>query len=145
MMKFNHLAGRKLNMEELMGGDSDFSEKNPEWKKELEESGLGKKLQEYSNLQMEGADVFHSTFSGLKSFPFFSELGNWFLPFDPSYSEIANLFPDESKNSLLKTAILDSGHMCNSDKYSFCLSLAQIPQAQREMMMSRMGGQNRKR
>lgn len=142
MMKFNHLAGRKLNMEELMGGDSDFSEKNPEWKKELEESGLGKKLQEYSNLQMEGADVFHSTFSGLKSFPFFSELGNWFLPFDPSYSEIANLFPDESKNSLLKTAILDSGHMCNSDKYSFCLSLAQIPQAQREMMMSRMGAES---
>jgi len=142
MMKFNNLAGRKLNMDELMGGDSDFSEKNPEWQKELEDSGLGKKLQEYSNLQMEGADVFHSTFSGLKSFPFFSEVSNWFLPFDPSYSEIANLFPEESKNNLLKTAILDSGHMCNSDKYSFCLSLAQIPQAQREMMMTRMGSES---
>lgn len=139
MMKLNNLAGRKLNMDELMGGDSDFSEKNPEWQKELEESGLGKKLQEYSNLQMEGADVFHSTFSSLKHFPFFSELSNWFLPFDPSYSEIASLFADERANSLLKTAILDSGHMCNSDKYSFCLSLAQIPQAQRDMMMGRMG------
>jgi tetratricopeptide (TPR) repeat protein len=141
MMKFNNLAGRKLNMEELMG-DSDFSEKNPEWQKELEESGLGKKLQEYSNLQMEGADVFHSTFSGLKSFPFFSEMGNWFLPFDPSYSEIAMLFPDDNKNNLLKTAVLDSGHMCNSDKYSFCLSLAQISQSQREMMMGRMGAES---
>lgn len=139
MMKLNNLAGRKLNMDELMGGDSDFSEKNPEWQKELEESGLGKKLQEYSNLQMEGADVFHSTFSSLKHFPFFSELSNWFLPFDPSYSEIASLFPDEKANNLLKTAVLDSGHMCNSDKYSFCLSLAQIPQAQRDMMMGRMG------
>ena len=125
-----------------MGGDSDFSEKNPEWKKELEDSGLGKKLQEYSNLQMEGADVFHSTFSSLKSFPFFSEISNWFMPFDPAYSEIANLFPGESQNNLLKTAILDSGHMCNSDKYSFCLSLAQIPQAQREMMMNRMGAES---
>ncbi|MDH6309577.1 tetratricopeptide (TPR) repeat protein [Dysgonomonas sp. PFB1-18] len=142
MMKFNNLAGRKLNMEELMGGDSDFSEKNPEWQKELEESGLGKKLQEYSNLQMEGADVFHSTFSGLKSFPFFSEMGNWFLPFEPSYSEIAMLFPDDNKNNLLKTAVLDSGHMCNSDKYSFCLSLAQISQSQREMMMGRMGAES---
>lgn len=141
MMKFNNLAGRKLNMEELMG-DTDFSEKNPEWQKELEESGLGKKLQEYSNLQMEGADVFHSTFSSLKSFPFFSEMSNWFLPFDPSYSEISSLFPDENQNNLLKAAVLDSGHMCNSDKYSFCLSLAQIPQAQRDMMMGRMGAES---
>jgi tetratricopeptide (TPR) repeat protein len=141
MMKLNSLAGRKLNMDELMGGDGDFSEKNPEWQKELEESGLGKKLQEYSNLQMEGADVFHSTFSGLKSFPFFSEMSNWFLPFDPSYSEISSLFPDE-KNSLLKTAVLDSGHMCNSDKYSFCLSLAQISQAQRDMMMGQLGAES---
>lgn len=138
MMKLNNLAGRKLNMEELMG-DSDFSDKNPEWQKELEESGLGKKLQEYSNLQMEGADVFHSTFSNLKHFPFFSEISNWFLPFDPSYSEISSLFPKEKGNTILKAAVLDSGHMCNSDKYSFCLSLAQIPQAQRDMMMSRMG------
>ncbi|MFV0331763.1 MAG: tetratricopeptide repeat protein [Dysgonomonas sp.] len=138
MMKINNLAGRKLNMEELMG-DTDFSEKNPEWQKELEESGLGKKLQEYSNLQMEGADVFHSTFSGLKSFPFFSEMGNWFLPFDPSYSEFVSFFPEDNSNNLLKTAILDSGHMCNSDKYSFCLSLLQISPAQREMMMGKMG------
>lgn len=141
MMKFNNLAGRKLNMDELMG-DADFSEKNPEWQKELEESGLGKKLQEYSNLQMEGADVFHSTFSGLKNFPFFSEMSNWFLPFDPSYSEILSLFPEDNNNNLLKTAVLDSGHMCNSDKYSFCLSLTQIPQAQRDMMMGRMGAES---
>lgn len=142
MMKINNLAGRKLNMEELMGGDADFSEKNPEWQKELEESGLGKKLQEYSNLQMEGADVFHSTFSGLKSFSFFSEMGNWFLPFDPSYSEFTSFFPEDAGSNLLKTAILDSGHMCNSDKYSFCLSLLQISPAQREMMMGKMGAES---
>ena len=142
MMKFNNLAGRKLNMEELMGGDTDFSEKNPEWQKELEESGLGKKLQEYSNLQMEGADVFHSTFSGLKHFSFFSEISNWFMPFDPSYSELMSLFPEDSGSNLLKTAVLDSGHMCNSDKYSFCLSLLQISPAHRDMMMGRMGAES---
>lgn len=142
MMKFNNLAGRKLNMDELMGGDSDFSEKNPEWQKELEESGLGKKLQEYSNLQMEGADVFHSTFSSLKHFPFFSEISNWFLPFDPSYSEFSILFPENNTSDLLKAAVVDSGHMCNSDKYSFCFSLLQIPAAQREMMLGRMGAES---
>lgn len=141
MMKFNNMAGRKLNMEELMG-EAEFSEKNPEWQKELEESGLGKKLQEYSNLQMEGADVFHSTFSGLKHFPFFSEMSNWFLPFDPRYSEFLSLFPPDNTNNLLQAAVIDSGHMCNSDKYSFCLSLLQIPGNQREIMLGRMGAES---
>lgn len=142
MMKFNSLAGRKLNMEELMGGDVDFSDKNPEWQKELEDSGLSKKLQEYSSLQMEGADVFHSTFAGLKNYPFFSDLSNWFLPFDASYSELIPLFPNVQRNSIMQSAIVDSGHMCNSDKYSFCLSLLHISSQQREMVMGRMGAES---
>ena len=138
MMKFSNIAGKKVNMEDLMG-ETDFMEKNPDWQKELEDSGLSKKLQEYSELQMEGADVFHSTFANLKSFPFFSEMSNWFLPFDKNYSLIADLFPQEKKETLLNIAIAESGHMCNSDKYSFCLSLLQISSGQREMMMNRMG------
>jgi len=140
MMRFNSMAGKKLNMEDLMN-ETDFSEKNPEWQKELEESGLVDKLQEYSNLQMEGADVFHSTFAGLKNFPFFRDMSNWFLPFDTSYSEFTGLFPDQ-KNSLLKTAIVDSTHMCDSDKYSFCLSLLQISPEQREHMMHQLGAES---
>lgn len=140
MMKFNSMAGKKLNMEELMG-DLDFSDKNPEWKKELEESGLADKLQEYSNLQMEGADVFHSTFSHLKNFPFFRELSNWFLPFDTSYSELQDLTPATGDNVLF-SALLSSGHMCDSDKYSFALSLLQIPSQQREMMIHQFGAES---
>lgn len=140
MMRFNTLAGKKLNIEDLMS-ENDFSDKNPEWQKDLEESGLVNKLQEYSNLQMEGADVFHSTFAGLKHFPFFRELSNWFLPFDTSYSEIQGLFPNQ-KESLLKTAIVDSSHMCDSDKYSFCLSLLQISSAQRNHMMHQLGAES---
>ncbi|NDW18896.1 hypothetical protein D0T53_08215 [Dysgonomonas sp. 216] len=139
MMKFNSMAGRKLNMEELMSGDIDFSEKNPEWKKELESSGLAGKLQEYSNLQMEGADVFHSTFAHLKNFSFFSEFSNWFIPFDISYSELLDLFNGNGSENLLYSAILNSGHMCNSDKYSFAFSLLQLPESQREMMLRRFG------
>lgn len=141
MMKFSNIAGKKISMEDLMG-ETDFMDKNPDWQKELEDSGLSKKLQEYSELQLEGADVFHSTFSGLKSFPFFSEMSNWFMPFDKSYSEISELFPHENKDSLLNIAIADSGHMCNSDKYSFSLSLLQVPTSQREMMMNRMGAES---
>ncbi|MFR9166993.1 MAG: hypothetical protein ACLVKO_12575 [Dysgonomonas sp.] len=142
MLRFNTLAGKKLNMDDLMGMTDDFSEKNPEWKKELENSGLADKLQEYSNLQMEGADVFHSTFSNLKSFPFFSEMSNWFLPFDTTYSELQSLFPDAESGSLLYKAILASGHMCDSDKYSFCFSLLQLPESQRNLMLQRFGAES---
>jgi len=139
MMKFNSLAGKKLNMQDLMG-ETDFADKNPDWKKELEDSGLANKLQEYSNLQMEGADVFHSTFAGLKNFPFFREMSNWFLPFDINYSELQSLtFEKDGLSGLLKTAVLSSGHMCDSDKYSFALSMLQIPSGQRQMMLSRFG------
>lgn len=141
MMKFSSRAKRKLNMEDFIS-ETDFSEKNPEWKKDLEDSGLANKLQEYSNLQMEGADVFHSTFANLKHFPFFKELSNWFLPFDPSYSELQNLNSQDNKDNLLYTAILNSGHMCNSDKYSFSFSLMQIPQSQRDMMMQQFGAES---
>ena len=139
MMKFNSLAGKKLNMQDLMG-ETDFADKNPDWQKELENSGLANKLQEYSSLQMEGADVFHSTFSNLKNFSFFGELSNWFLPFDAQYSELQPLFSDkDGLNGLLQTAVLNSSHMCNSDKYSFALSLLQIPVSQRQMMAGRFG------
>ncbi len=139
MMKFNSLAGKKLNMQDLMG-ETDFADKNPDWQKELENSGLANKLQEYSSLQMEGADVFHSTFSNLKNFPFFGELSNWFLPFDIQYSELQPLFSDkDGLSGLLQTAVLNSNHMCNSDKYSFALSLLQIPVSQRQMMAGRFG------
>lgn len=139
MMKFNSLASKKLNMQDLMG-ETDFAEKNPDWQKELESSGLANKLQEYSSLQMEGADVFHSTFSNLKNFPFFGELSNWFLLFDTQYSELQPLFLEkEGLNGMLQAAVLNSNHMCNSDKYSFALSLLQIPESQRQMMAGRFG------
>ena len=139
MMKFNSLAGKKLNMQDLMG-ETDFAEKNPDWQKELESSGLANKLQEYSSLQMEGADVFHSTFSNLKNFPFFGELSNLFLLFDTQYSELQPLFLEkEGLNGMLQAAVLNSNHMCNSDKYSFALSLLQIPESQRQMMAGRFG------
>lgn len=137
MMRFSSKAGRKLSMEDFMN-DSDLADKNPEWKKDLEASGLADKLQEYTELHLEGADVFHSTFANLKSFPFFRELSNWFLPFDEGYSQLMDLTA-RSKNNLLLTAISKSGYMCDSDKYSFCMSLLQIPEQQHQMIAMQLG------
>lgn len=137
MMKLSSKAGRKLSMEDLTS-DIDLSGKNPEWKKELEDSGLADKLQEYSELHLEGADVFHSTFANLKNFPFFRDLDNWFLPYDTKYSQFLDL-TYRNKSNVLMTAVSKSGYMCDSDKYSFSFSLLQIPEQQHQMLAARMG------
>lgn len=121
----------KMDMENLLNSD-DWEETNPQWQDMIEESGISDKLQELSELQMEGADVYMSTFSMLKSFPFFSDTVNWLLPFDPSHTAVHNLFKNDEKSIL--SAFVGSQAMCNSDLYSFCLSILQMPESQREMM-----------
>lgn len=131
MIKISPMIKNKLESEALSKPD-DWSEENPEWSEMLEQSGLGEKLQELTNLQLEGADVYMSTFSVLKNFPFFNETANWFLPFDPEISHISELFSDKDKSLL--SAFLNNSIICNSDKYSFSLSVMQMPLAQRDMM-----------
>ncbi len=114
-------------------GTADF---NPEWQEILEQSGIADKIKELNDLQMEGSDVFLSTFSGLKNFPFFQEMGNWFRLFTPGHTALQGIFPDEEadKNNFMRL-LAGSHFLCNSDKYSLCLSLKQIPDSQRKMTM----------
>jgi tetratricopeptide (TPR) repeat protein len=122
-------------------GEGGLEKKNPEWQKILDESGLTDKLQEFSELQLEGADVFHSTFSNLKSYPFFQEMSNWFLPFNPRHSSIRQLFSDKSEGASLIETMLRSSLICNSDKYSFCFSVMMMPENYRRMMITQLGAE----
>ena len=115
-------------------------EANPEWKNIMDSSGLTKKIEELNEIQMSGGDVFMGTFSKLKSFPFFSKISNWFVPFHDGNSVVLSSFTE--KENLLKSILMNIKYLCNSDKYSFCLSLNSIPQSQREMMMSQFDAQN---
>ncbi len=57
MMKLSPMIGKKIKLDEWMG-ETGFDEKNPEWQKMLDESGLTDKLQEFSELQLEGRMCF---------------------------------------------------------------------------------------
>ena len=131
MMKISPLLKDKMDPDALLNSD-EWGEENPEWQEMLEKSGISDKLKELSELQMEGADVYMSTFSLLKNFPFFAETSNWFLPFDTHYSTVNELFKLDD-NSLI-SAFVGNNVMCNSDKYSFCLSILQMPESQRGML-----------
>jgi tetratricopeptide (TPR) repeat protein len=119
--------------------NEELNDENPQWQDMLEESGVSDKLKELGEMQLEGADVYMSTFSMLKSFPFFSEISHWFLPFDGRYSAVNELFKTDDKSLL--TAFVSNNVMCNSDKYSFCLSILQMPESQRGMLKQSFKGE----
>ncbi|MCD8166632.1 MAG: hypothetical protein LUE93_11270 [Bacteroides sp.] len=125
--------------QEEEGGD----DRNPDWQDWMEESGLNDKLREISELQMEGADVYMNTFAQLKTFPFFREMSNWFYPFDIQHSAVVEAFGTTwKKRNIVLDTILQSDFFCNSDKYSFCFTMMQVPQAQRDMMEQQFRAQN---
>ncbi len=128
---------QKLNLDNIIT-DTGEEEKNPEWESFFEDSPeLFKKLEEISKLQLEGSDVFMGAFSMLKRFSFFDKIQNWFLPFYEGNETARNIlgnkqdFPNAEK---FTEALSKAPFLCNSDKYSFCLNVQQIPAAQRSQM-----------
>ncbi|MCK4921694.1 MAG: tetratricopeptide repeat protein [Bacteroidales bacterium] len=138
IMKMRTKLEEKLNLEELLS-EKLLEDKNPDWETVFEDTPeLYTKMEEFSNLQMEGSDVFMSAFAMLKRFDFFNEAANWFLPFykendlfESSFDDVKEGFDSSSfLEGLEKTRFL-----CNSDKYSFCLNVKHMPSIQKSMMV----------
>lgn len=137
MAKLKPKLEDKLKMDDIR--DELMEEgRNPDWESMFSESDdLYRKVDEFMKLQMEGADVYMTTFAHLKQFPFFNELTNWLVPFHPEnpdlsdvYSSRSDIFdPDIFIDGLQKTPFL-----CNSDKYSFIFNLRFLPEEQKKML-----------
>ena len=139
MIKISPNLKDKINLDSLME-EGLTDDKNPEWGEIFKDSpGLMDKMEEFSELQMEGADVFIGSFSMLKMFPFFNELSNWFMPFFPENPEIASSVDISNSINRKFIEIIDIAPiLCNSDKYSFCLSIQNLPEENREFMAQGM-------
>jgi len=143
VIKFNEDLNEKLDLESLLkSGES--PDKNPDWEKYFDsQPGLVRKLEELTNMQMEGVDVFLSAFAMLKSFPFFNDLPNWFIPFYAENYAVQEALTGESES--FKAAILKgldlSMYMCNSDKFSFAFNLRNMPTQQKNMMIQMFEGE----
>jgi tetratricopeptide (TPR) repeat protein len=138
MAKFHSRMHDKLDLKNILQ-DPLGEDENPDWENVFEDSpNLLNKLEELSQLQMEGSDVMMGTFSMLKQFPFFEELSNWFIPFHKEDWKIRELLKDDSgafdAEKFLKN-MENSFILCNSDKYSFCLNVNSIPARERGMMV----------
>jgi tetratricopeptide (TPR) repeat protein len=135
MMKITPLISKKIHPDDVLG-EIDIDEKNPEWHNLIEEAGLGDRLQEFTELQLEGADVMHSSFLHLKDFPFFNEIHHWFTLFVPPASN-----PDDRPDGFAGL-LLESSFLCNSDKYSFYFSIAQMPKTYGKMIKGQFSAEN---
>lgn len=122
-------------------GTIDMSEieENPQWQEWLDKSGITRKLEEFNELQLQGGDVFISTFAKLKTYPFFNTLSNWFLPFHDNCSAVTSAFGGKKHplTGLFKMMPI----LCDSDKYSMLLSIASAPESQRNMMFQQFDAQ----
>jgi len=139
MMKMQPRIEEKLRLDDIFK-DEFGEEKNPDWENVFEDSpGLLDKLAEFTEMQMEGMDIFISAFSKLKNFPFFVEISNWLVPFYIENEAISSLRGSDGGQTDLSPLIdklEKTFFMCNGDKYSFCLNLAMVPESQKAMMMN---------
>ena len=127
MLKSHNFNPEKFGIDSL----EEISESNPEWKNFEQQVG---KLAE---LEAAGADIYYSTFSTLKRYPFFNNAANWLYPFEENHPGI----PKQIRKTGLKgiaNALLKSDVLCDSDKYSFCMLTTQMTDGQVNMIISQL-------
>ncbi|WP_282038705.1 tetratricopeptide repeat protein [Saccharicrinis aurantiacus] len=137
VVKMHPNLRNKLDIDDMIG-EKFIEGENPDWEDFFKDSPeLKSKLEEITEWQMEGADVFLSTFKTLKHFPFFNDVHNWLIPFDvknpalaPNYGDDQYIFGSKS----VQESLTKSGFLCNSDKYSLFLSVPFMPSFQKDMM-----------
>lgn len=142
MVKFRPQINDKLDLDEIIS-ESLIEDENPDWEKIFGEDSenLMNKMEEFSMLQMEGADVLISAFSQLKDFNFFKDATNWFAPFYKENINVKNIFDKYVKNTELNSekfleGLEKSSYICSSDKYSFCLNLERMPDQEQNMVLN---------
>lgn len=142
VMKIQSELEDKLNLKDLLDKEN-FEEKNPEWENFFKDSpDVYQKLEQFSQMQIEGADVFMGAFANLKHFDFFKEMANWLIPFKADNEVVGKAFEGVDEGIDVAAFVDSFEHstvMCNSDKYSFCLNVQFMPAEQRKMMFELFG------
>ncbi len=138
VVKLRPRIEEKLDLDGILGENFEDGQ-NPDWSDMFKDSEeMFKTMEELTNLQMEGSDVYMSAFSGLKKFDFFRDLRNWFIPFYPDHEAVDVIFRDEILGpgiNELAEALYKTPFICNSDKFSLILNMKFLPAEQKSMML----------
>ncbi|MBM6883339.1 tetratricopeptide repeat protein [Bacteroides caecigallinarum] len=124
-----------INIEELIEG-------NPEWRESIEK--IKDQIKELDMLRQEGADTNMCTFSNLKNYPFFYEPSHWFYIFSSEVPDIYEMMTDKKNNYAPFIETLQKAtDMCNSDRFSLCLTFKSMPNLPLDAMNSGLTAQNK--
>ena len=124
-----------INIEELIEG-------NPEWRESIEK--IKDQIKELDMLRQEGADTNMCTFSNLKNYPFFYEPSHWFYIFSSEVPAIYEMMTDKKNNYAPFIETLQKAtDMCNSDRFSLCLTFKSMPNLPLDAMNSGLTAQNK--
>ncbi len=136
VQKFESKIRQKLDLDNIINSEL-IEDKNPDWGQIFEDNpDLLNKVEKMSEMQMEGLDLFMGAFSMLKNFDFFREISNWFRPFYKENENAQNSINDQIKaKQAFLSGLEDSFYICNSDKYSFCFNIKQMPGEQGSNIM----------
>lgn len=108
---------------------------NPEWEKWIDSKNVKNKLNIMNELHSTGADIHMASFAHMKNFPFFRTLANWFIPFDPNHSVVADVIGKVvGSNKIIFNLMTNGNEFCDSDSYSFYLFLSTMPEATLKMV-----------
>ena len=114
--------------------DDDLNElSNTEENMEKVEESMRKMM----DMQRAGSDIYFGGFAQMKRFSFFYRLMNWFCDFSFEHPDLASVVENMQDNKFFER-LMNDGPFCDSDKYSFVLSLSQVfnslPENMKEMM-----------
>ena len=135
--RFQGIDLRNLDKELTKNGE------NPEWHQNTKDDAKAeKKMQQMTDMQTEGADVYWSTFVSLKGFTFFQKLHHWLAPFSFDYPE-SYQFAETMRPEVLKTvkSLFLMAPFCSSDKYSFIFMIDSVKQRGQDVMMNQINAQ----
>lgn len=96
-------------------------------------------VQRFTTMQLQGGDMFAQSLGMMRSDAFFGKLCNWFLPYHPEHSALANVVDGEGM-ALADTLYKVPG-LCDSDKYALMLSIARMPEGLRSPALQQMTDQ----
>ncbi|MGI6233501.1 MAG: tetratricopeptide repeat protein [Prevotella sp.] len=82
-------------------------------------------LEKLKDMMEQGVDIYFQGFKHLKRAHFFYTLSNWFVPYYPEHPELRDINPELAKSKIFEK-LGDKSPFCDSDKYSFVISLGQV-------------------
>ena len=137
LMKGNHLNITRFGITEKEDDPMD-DVLHPEDDDKTAED-VAKSIQQISDMEKQGSDIYFGGFSQMKRFPFFYTLSNWFVPFYLGHPALEPIRKKLGENKFLQV-LFDEGPFCDSDKYSFAFAMGtvidKIPSNVKEMLNS---------